>query len=91
MNTDGSWKGKTRYEASPICTVEFSKLMEDDAFTTFVQVYNFVRLAELYYAGSHGMNIQGPTKISKYNKDNKAVLFQPACEYLPMMDEVSVF
>ncbi|KAF7839969.1 putative trehalose-phosphate phosphatase J [Senna tora] len=52
------------------------------------KVYNFVRLAELYYAGSHGMDIQGPTKISKYNKDNKAVLFQPACEYLPMMDEV---
>lgn len=32
------------------------------------QVYKFVRLAELYYAGSHGMDIQGPTRDSKYNK-----------------------
>ncbi|KAI9116918.1 hypothetical protein K1719_011917 [Acacia pycnantha] len=52
------------------------------------KVYSFVRLAELYYAGSHGMDIKGPTKISKYNKDNKAILFQPACEFLPMMAKV---
>jgi hypothetical protein len=26
-----------------------------------VQVFGFVRLAELYYAGSHGMDIRGPT------------------------------
>ncbi|XP_027365018.1 probable trehalose-phosphate phosphatase J isoform X1 [Abrus precatorius] len=54
------------------------------------KVYNFVRLAELYYAGSHGMDIKGPTRDSKYNKDNKReeVLFQPASEFLPMMDEV---
>jgi len=26
-----------------------------------------VRLAELYYAGSHGMDIQGPTRDSKYS------------------------
>ncbi|KAL5163980.1 putative trehalose-phosphate phosphatase J [Glycine soja] len=32
------------------------------------KVYNFVRLAELYYAGSHGMDIKGPTRSSKYNK-----------------------
>jgi hypothetical protein len=25
-----------------------------------VQVYEFVQLAELYYAGSHGMDIMGP-------------------------------
>ncbi|XP_061343756.1 probable trehalose-phosphate phosphatase J [Gastrolobium bilobum] len=54
------------------------------------KVYNFVRLAELYYAGSHGMDIKGPTRSSKYNKNNKAeaVLFQPASEFLPMIDEV---
>ncbi|KAL1364883.1 hypothetical protein HN51_013026 [Arachis hypogaea] len=54
------------------------------------KVYNFVRLAELYYAGSHGMDIKGPTKTSKYNKDTKseAVLFQPAAEFLPLIDEV---
>ncbi|KAJ1398648.1 Trehalose-phosphatase [Sesbania bispinosa] len=54
------------------------------------KVYNFVRLAELYYAGSHGMDIKGPTRDSKYNKDKtaEAVLFQPASEFLPMIDEV---
>lgn len=35
------------------------------------QVYNFIRLAELYYAGSHGMDIKGPTKESKSNEVNK--------------------
>ncbi|KAL2343041.1 hypothetical protein Fmac_004326 [Flemingia macrophylla] len=53
------------------------------------KVYNFVRLAELYYAGSHGMDIQGPTTDPKYNKDKgEAVLFQPASEFVPMIDEV---
>ena len=31
-------------------------------------MYNFVRLTELYYVGSHGMDIKGPTTTSKYNK-----------------------
>jgi len=31
-------------------------------------VYDFVRLAELYYAGSHGMDIKGPAKGSKHKK-----------------------
>ncbi|XP_054822038.1 probable trehalose-phosphate phosphatase J isoform X2 [Prosopis cineraria] len=54
------------------------------------KVYNFVRLAELYYAGSHGMDIKGPTRCSQYNKGSKAeaILFQPASEFLPMIDEV---
>ncbi|PIN18945.1 Trehalose-phosphatase [Handroanthus impetiginosus] len=52
------------------------------------KVYSFVRLAELYYAGSHGMDIKGPSKGSKYKKGAQAVLFQPASEYLPMIDEV---
>lgn len=52
------------------------------------KVYNFVRLAELYYAGSHGMDIKGPAKGSKYLKGSQSVLFQPASEFLPMMDEV---
>jgi hypothetical protein len=33
-----------------------------------MQVYRFVKLAELYYAGSHGMDIKGPAKGSKYKK-----------------------
>ncbi|KAJ0987360.1 hypothetical protein J5N97_005716 [Dioscorea zingiberensis] len=49
------------------------------------KVYNFVRLAELYYAGSHGMDIKGP----KHTKTKaKSVLFQPASEFLPMINEV---
>ena len=28
----------------------------------FWQVYEFVRLPELYYAGSHGMDIMGPAE-----------------------------
>ncbi|XP_051117919.1 probable trehalose-phosphate phosphatase E isoform X2 [Andrographis paniculata] len=52
------------------------------------KVYSFVRLSELYYAGSHGMDIKAPSKGSKYNKEDGGVLFQPATEYLPMIDEV---
>ncbi|KAL7085557.1 hypothetical protein ACP275_14G288000 [Erythranthe tilingii] len=50
------------------------------------KVYNFVRLSELYYAGSHGMDIKGPAKGPR--KGNKTVLCQPAREFLPMIDEV---
>ncbi|KAK6923440.1 Trehalose-phosphatase [Dillenia turbinata] len=54
------------------------------------KVYSFVQLAELYYAGSHGMDIKGPPQSSKkYKKGtNRAVLFQAASEFLPMIDEV---
>lgn len=53
------------------------------------KVYGFVRLAELYYAGSHGMDIKGPSKASKYNKGaNEPVPFQPASDFLPMINEV---
>ncbi|CAI9282311.1 unnamed protein product [Lactuca saligna] len=51
------------------------------------KVYNFVKLAELYYAGSHGMDIKGPSKGSKYKKNPPSVLCQPASEFLPMIDE----
>ncbi|XP_022929319.1 probable trehalose-phosphate phosphatase J isoform X1 [Cucurbita moschata] len=56
------------------------------------KVYGFIQLSELYYAGSHGMDIKGPTKSSKSEvvlfQDNKSLLFQPASEFLPMIDEV---
>ncbi|GAV59270.1 Trehalose_PPase domain-containing protein [Cephalotus follicularis] len=52
------------------------------------KVYSFVKLAGLYYAGSHGMDIKGPSTICKYHKSNQAVLFQPASEFLPMIGEV---
>ncbi|PPD84547.1 hypothetical protein GOBAR_DD18516 [Gossypium barbadense] len=53
------------------------------------KVYSFVKLAGLYYAGSHGMDIKGPSKSCKYKKGNQGVLFQAASEFLPMIDEVS--
>ncbi|KAL0325028.1 UNVERIFIED_CONTAM: putative trehalose-phosphate phosphatase D [Sesamum radiatum] len=52
------------------------------------KVYNFVRLSELYYAGSHGMDIKGPAKGHTHRKGNQTVLCQPAREFLPMIDEV---
>ncbi|KAM7529260.1 hypothetical protein LguiB_032670 [Lonicera macranthoides] len=52
------------------------------------KVYSFVRLAELYYAGSHGMDIKGPSKGSKYKKSRETLLCQPASEFLPMIDEI---
>ncbi|KAE8656290.1 putative trehalose-phosphate phosphatase I [Hibiscus syriacus] len=52
------------------------------------KVYSFVKLAGLYYAGSHGMDIKGPSKSCKYKKGNQGVLFQAASEFLPMIEEV---
>lgn len=49
------------------------------------KVYDFVKLEELYYAGSHGMDIEGPAN----RKDNKSIVFQPASEFLVMIDKVT--
>ncbi|KAK3159127.1 hypothetical protein QOZ80_2AG0146090 [Eleusine coracana subsp. coracana] len=46
------------------------------------KVRYFIGLSELYYAGSHGMDIQGPSS------NPESVLCQPASEFLPMIDEV---
>ncbi|XP_042444600.1 probable trehalose-phosphate phosphatase 6 [Zingiber officinale] len=53
------------------------------------KVINFVKLSGLYYAGSHGMDIKGPAKASHTkSRATKPVLFQPACEFLPMIDAI---
>ncbi|GMJ13653.1 trehalose-6-phosphate phosphatase A [Hibiscus trionum] len=62
------------------------------------KVFEFVGLTELNYAGSHGMDIMGPVRqssddyhdcIRSTDKQGKEVnLFQPASEFLPMIDEV---
>ncbi|CAA7044869.1 unnamed protein product [Microthlaspi erraticum] len=52
------------------------------------KVYSFVKLTELYYAGSHGMDIKGPEQGPKYKKKNQSLLCQPATEFLPVIDEV---
>ncbi|KAJ7952474.1 Trehalose 6-phosphate phosphatase [Quillaja saponaria] len=63
------------------------------------KVYELVRLTELYYAGSHGMDIIGPVSqtvsndhpnciLSTDHRGKDVNLFQPAREFLPMIDEV---
>lgn len=59
------------------------------------KVYEFVGLRELYYAGSHGMDIFCPHRQSisdnhtDFDKQGVEInLFQPAAEFLPMIDEV---
>ncbi|XP_024390077.1 probable trehalose-phosphate phosphatase C [Physcomitrium patens] len=62
------------------------------------KVFEFVQLTELYYAGSHGMDIMGPAKSSdgyrvkgiksRDKKGNDIVSFQPANEYLPLINKV---
>ncbi|GAB2239734.1 hypothetical protein Droror1_Dr00025647 [Drosera rotundifolia] len=63
------------------------------------KVYELVGLAELYYAGSHGMDIIGPVRkvpsccpqsVNSTDEQGKEVnLFQPAREFLPIIDEVN--
>ncbi|XP_009788659.1 probable trehalose-phosphate phosphatase F [Nicotiana sylvestris] len=63
------------------------------------KVYELVGLTELYYAGSHGMDIMLPVKNMLSTNDSKCIkstdqqgkevnLFQPARKFLPMIDEV---
>ncbi|KAK4285134.1 hypothetical protein QN277_001875 [Acacia crassicarpa] len=63
------------------------------------KVHEFVGLTELYYAGSHGMDIIGPVRQSVSddhpncirstdNQGKEVNLFQPAAEFLPMIDKV---
>ncbi|XP_051130025.1 probable trehalose-phosphate phosphatase F [Andrographis paniculata] len=63
------------------------------------KVHDLVGLTELYYAGSHGMDIMFPAgdTVSKDHlncvkstdvQGNEVTLFQPAREFLPMIDEV---
>lgn len=63
------------------------------------KVFDFVRLSELYYAGSHGMDITSPAQTSdSFNSrcsslhstrtQGKGALFQPASRFIPMIDEV---
>ncbi|KAG7592601.1 Trehalose-phosphatase [Arabidopsis thaliana x Arabidopsis arenosa] len=50
------------------------------------KVQSFVKLTGIHYAGSHGMDIKGPTNPDQSNQEE--VMFQPASDYLPMIDEV---
>ncbi|PON76567.1 Trehalose-phosphatase [Trema orientale] len=63
------------------------------------KVFQFVQLKNLYYAGSHGMDISTPSGSSKYTghkhqtittdeKGNEVVHFRPAQEFLPKIQEI---
>uniref|UniRef100_A0A7I4DKB1 Trehalose 6-phosphate phosphatase n=1 Tax=Physcomitrium patens TaxID=3218 RepID=A0A7I4DKB1_PHYPA len=76
---------------SPIVSNPDRAIMTDE-------VYEFVQLSELYYAGSHGMDIMGPANsasvfkingtLAKDKMGNDVVFFQPASEFLPLMEKV---
>ncbi|XP_078448100.1 putative trehalose-phosphate phosphatase F [Wolffia australiana] len=58
------------------------------------KVYEFVGLPELFYAGSHGMDIMGPLRTSGSYSDSFMAAdrrefksFQPAPEFIPMIEE----
>ncbi|GAB2294117.1 hypothetical protein Dimus_028336 [Dionaea muscipula] len=62
------------------------------------KVFEFVGLTELYYAGSHGMDIMGRATNwvanshiaakSSDKKEKEDIVFQPASEFLPMIEKV---
>ncbi|PIA34630.1 hypothetical protein AQUCO_03700134v1 [Aquilegia coerulea] len=63
------------------------------------KVFSFVQLTSVYYAGSHGMDIMAPvqpltTSDVKYQtrvvdeQGNEGMLFQPAKEFLPAIQEI---
>ncbi|KAJ1291964.1 hypothetical protein BS78_02G356800 [Paspalum vaginatum] len=51
------------------------------------KVFDFVKLTELYYAGSHGMDIEGPANHVQANAE-AAVRYQAGSELLPVIEEV---
>lgn len=53
------------------------------------KVEQFVQLSELYYAGSHGMDIAVPkNRLNIENADEATTKFQPASEFESLMKEV---
>ncbi|KAK9280655.1 hypothetical protein L1049_014352 [Liquidambar formosana] len=63
------------------------------------KVHEFVKLNDVYYAGSHGMDIMTPVRSLKFRdhkhqttsideKGNKVFLFQPAQDFLPTVQEI---
>ncbi|RLN34675.1 hypothetical protein C2845_PM03G06950 [Panicum miliaceum] len=81
---------------SPIVDEPDNAIMSD-------QVFDFVKLTELYYAGSHGMDIIGPMgktgsatdnrscTNSSAKQDKEVKIFQAASEFIPMIYEVFRF
>ncbi|CAH9112722.1 unnamed protein product [Cuscuta epithymum] len=54
------------------------------------KVYGFVQLPELYYAGSHGMDIIGPSRGPQFKKGGGTnnIQHQPAANFIPVIQQV---
>ncbi|XAR53967.1 Trehalose-phosphatase [Bertholletia excelsa] len=63
------------------------------------KVYDFVRLDDVYYAGSHGLDIAAPSQSQNYGdpknqtrvidrQGNEVILFQPAKKFLPAIQKI---
>ncbi|KAK9665292.1 hypothetical protein RND81_14G103200 [Saponaria officinalis] len=52
------------------------------------KVYEFVQLNDVYYAGSHGMDIMSKRQKSFDKKGNEGSIFQPAREFLPEIQKI---
>lgn len=48
-----------------------------------IQVRRFVKLNEIYYAGSHGMDIEGPTNGNTYGEVRK--------QWKKSMEKINIF
>ncbi|KAH9624397.1 hypothetical protein KSS87_017952 [Heliosperma pusillum] len=53
------------------------------------KVYDFVQLNDVYYAGSHGMDIMARRQKSVDKKGNDGSIFQPAREFLPEIQKIN--
>lgn len=58
----GRSRDKVLTDIKPVISIAENLII----FSCHFQVYDFVGLAELYYAGSHGMDIIGPVNKSKF-------------------------
>ncbi|GJZ39296.1 probable trehalose-phosphate phosphatase 2 [Tanacetum coccineum] len=65
------------------------------------KVYSFVKLNEVYYSGSHGMDTMGPASKNKSCDDkyhyktvneegNEFIVFQPAKDFLPEIEKMLI-
>ncbi|GMJ06462.1 trehalose-6-phosphate phosphatase D [Hibiscus trionum] len=55
------------------------------------KVKEFVQLNNVYYGGSHGLDILAPPRaVKSFDKKGNEVAFQPAKSYLPAIQEISI-
>lgn len=70
----GRRRDKVHFSTKPCFCFPELDVFETYVDSIFLQVYNFVKLAELYYAGSHGMDIKGPSEFSRNKKVSTTVV-----------------